>query len=195
MGLADPEPVEEGNGRTGLEELEPLDLEKQVPPRLTKTARRDHPLTEVGARVGKVCLHALPGESVRDRSHHLLGDVLPGEFALIPGDEGRVLEFIRASAKEAVSVDMGAENDPLGLPTACDEHAQVAVDFHVDFLELAAKDPEKGILGANDGGLADESLKDLKKFGEIGVTDAGIDETGRMTSGNAHDDRRQVPPP
>jgi hypothetical protein len=140
-------------------------------------------------------LHALPGESVRDRSHHLLGDGVPGEFALIPGDEGRVLEFIRASAKEAVSVDMGAENDPLGLPTACDEHAQVAVDFHIHFLELAAQDPEKGILGANDGGLADESLKDLKKFGEIGVTDAGIDETGRMTSGNAHDDRRQVPPP
>jgi hypothetical protein len=105
------------------------------------------------------------------------------------------LEFIRPRAKETVAIDVGAQDDALGFATAGDEDAKVPLDFHINFLQFTPEDAEKGIFGANDGGFPHEPLEDLEKFGEIGVTHAGVTETGRMTSGNAHNDRRQVPPP
>ncbi len=46
VGRGDAEPVEEGHGRAGLEELEALDLENEVAAEFAEAARRDHPLAE-----------------------------------------------------------------------------------------------------------------------------------------------------
>lgn len=94
-----------------------------------------------------------------------------------------------------MAVDVGAEDDALGLSPPGDEDSEVTFDLHVDLLQLATEDAEKRILGADDGRFTDEALEDLEKFEKVAVADTRRTGTGQMTTGNAQNDRRQGPPP
>jgi len=66
-----------------------------------------------------------------------------------------------------VPIDVGTEDDALGIAPSRHENPHVAVDRDIDLLQFAPKDAEKGVLGSHYGGLTNESLEYLDKFGEI----------------------------
>src|SRR5690606_25080397 len=114
------------------EELESLDLEEEVAAVFAEPARGDGSLPEVGAGVGKMRLDALAREAAGDRGHRLLGNGVAGEFALVPGDEGGVLEFVRPGAEQSMAVDMGAEEDAPGISAPRHEDAEVTLHGDAD---------------------------------------------------------------
>lgn len=133
MGGGDAESIQERNGGAGLEVVEAADFKDEVVPTGAKVAGRNDALTEVGASIGEVGLDALAGEAVGDGGHHLLGHRISGELATIAGDECGVLKFVRAGAEQAVSVDVGGEDDALGIPATGDEDPEVALDGDIHF--------------------------------------------------------------
>jgi hypothetical protein len=94
-----------------------------------------------------------------------------------------------------VPVDVGAEDDALGLRATRHENAEIAVHLDPDFLQLAAENPEKGVLRADHGGLPHETLEGLQEIEKVEVLRGTSGGVGLELSGNAQNRTGKGSPP
>jgi hypothetical protein len=168
LAVADRQAVQERNRRAGLEETQAVDFKDEVVAVRADVGVGDQPLAEISSSIRNVRLHPLAGEAALDRFHHLLRDRVARLLAAVAGDEGGILEFVRPGADQAVPVDVGGQDQAVGILSPRHQHALIVGQIQVQLLKFAKEHAEKRVLRAYDGRLADQVPQEVQEIVERG---------------------------